>query len=257
MGEALASHLRALGGQIVTGQRVTALRELPKARAYLFDLAPKQLCEIAGDALPTGYRRRLLRYRYGPGVFKLDWALSGPIPWKDPTCARASTVHVGGTLEELAASEATAYKGEHHDRPFVLVAQQSHFDSSRAPKGQHTGYAYCHVPHGSDVDMTERIEAQIERFAPGFRDVILARRAHAPSDLQRYNESFIGGVIAGGVADMTQLFTRPVARLDPYTTPNPRLYICSAATPPGGGVHGMCGYFAAESVARRLKRGVI
>jgi phytoene dehydrogenase-like protein len=233
------------------------LSELPAARAYLFDLAPRQLCQIAGDALPAGYVQRLSRYRYGPAVFKLDWALSGPIPWRDPTCARASTVHVGGTLEELAASEAAAFRGDHHDRPFVLVAQQSHFDETRAPSGQHTGYAYCHVPFGSPVDMTDAIERQVERFAPGFRDLILARRAHGPADLERYNEAFVGGVIAGGQSDWTQLFTRPVVRLDPYSTPNPRVFLCSAATPPGGGVHGLGGYFAAQSAGRALRRGKI
>jgi phytoene dehydrogenase-like protein len=257
VGEALASYLRSLGGEITTGLRVQSMRELPEARAYLFDLAPKQFVQIAGEQLPGGYQRRLLRYRYGPGVFKLDWALAGPIPWRDPACALASTVHVGGTLEEIAESESAAYHGRHHERPFVLCAQQSSFDDTRAPAGRHTGYAYCHVPHGSDHDMTERIETQIERFAPGFRQLILARRAHAPADLERYNESFVGGVIAGGAADWTQLFTRPVARLDPYSTPNRRLFLCSAATPPGGGVHGMCGYFAAQSVMRRLRRGLI
>jgi phytoene dehydrogenase-like protein len=255
--DALASYLRALGGQIATGRRIGALAELPAARAYLFDLSPKQLSAIAGDALPAGYRRRLSRYRYGPAVFKLDWALSGPIPWRDPNCARASTVHVGGTLDEIAASESAAFRGEHAERPFVLVAQQSSFDDTRAPAGRHTGYAYCHVPFGSSVDMTAAIERQIERFAPGFRDLILARHAHSPVDFERYNEAFVGGVIAGGQSDLTQLFTRPVVRLDPYSTPNPRLFLCSAATPPGGGVHGMCGYYAAQSAARALRRGKI
>ena len=255
--EALASYLRSLGGQITTGQRVASLRELPAARAYLFDLSPRQVSQIAADALPAGYLKRLSRYRYGPGVFKLDWALSGPIPWRDPTCARASTVHVGGTLEELAASEAAPFRGEHHERPFVLVCQQSHFDETRAPAGRHTGYAYCHVPFGSTVDMTHAIERQVERFAPGFRDVILARKAHGPADLERYNEAFVGGVIAGGQSDWTQLFTRPVVRLDPYSTPNPRLFLCSAATPPGGGVHGVSGYYGAQSAARALRRGKI
>ena len=190
-------------------------------------------------------------------MFKLDWALSGPIPWRDPACAHASTVHVGGTIEEIAASEAAAFRGEHHPRPFVMVAQQSHFDARRAPPGRHTGYAYCHVPFGSGVDMSDAVERQIERFAPGFRDLILARRAHSPLDFERYNESFVGGVIAGGQADITQLFTRPVARLDPYSTPNPRVFLCSGATPPGGGVHGMSGHFAAQSAARALRRGRI
>jgi len=255
--QALASYLRSLGGRIETSTRVATLRELPDARAILFDLAPKQVMEIAGEQLPAGYLRRLSRYRYGPGVFKLDWALAGPIPWRDPECARASTVHVGGTLEEIASSERAAWQGEHHARPFVMCCQQSMFDASRAPQGKHTGYAYCHVPYASDVDMTDRIEAQIERFAPGFRDLILARRASGPRELEAHNPSLVGGVIAGGAADATQLFTRPVARLDPYSTPNPRLYLCSAATPPGGGVHGMCGYFAARSVGRKLLAGRI
>lgn len=251
---ALTSYVRAHGGTFETGRRIESLAELPQARVVLFDLAPKQLCSIAGDALPSGYVERLQRYDYGPAVFKLDWALSAPIPWKDPQCAGASTVHVGGTVDEIAASERAAYSGEHAERPFVLVTQQSHFDASRAPPGRHTGYAYCHVPFGSNVDMTSRIEAQIERYAPGFRDVILARKAHSPADLERYNPSFVGGVIAGGAAHIRQLFTRPVARLDPYSTPNPRLFLCSAATPPGGGVHGMCGYFAAKSALKRLGR---
>lgn len=253
---ALASYFRSLGGEIVTGRRIGALRELPPTRVVLMDLAPRQVIEICGDRLPARYRARLSRYRYGPGVFKLDWALSGPIPWRDPECLRASTVHVGGTIEQIAEAEAAAFAGQHHPRPFVLVAQQSQFDPTRAPAGQHTGYAYCHVPHGSDVDVSDAIERQIERFAPGFRDLILARVAHAPADFERYNESFIGGVIAGGAADLTQLFTRPVARLDPYSTPHPRLFIGSAATPPGGGVHGMSGYFAARSAGRRLRAGV-
>jgi phytoene dehydrogenase-like protein len=254
IGAALASYLHSLGGQITTREPIRSLGQLPKARVVLFDLAPRQLIEIAGDRLPAGYLKRLARYRYGPGVFKLDWALSGPIPWKDRSALRASTVHVGGTLEEIADAEAAAFRGEHHPRPFVLVAQQSQFDFTRAPVGHHTGYAYCHVPHGSSVDVSTQIEAQIERFAPGFRDLIMARVAHTPGDFERYNPSFIGGVIAGGCADLTQLFTRPVARLDPYSTPAPGIFLCSAATPPGGGVHGMSGYFAARSAARRLRQ---
>lgn len=250
--DALVRYLAVLGGRVETGRRVMRMAELPPSRVVLFDLAPRQVAEIAGDALPAGYRRRLGRYRYGPATFKLDWALSGPIPWSDPNCARASTVHVGGTLEEVARSEAEAWRGEASERPFVLVAQQSHFDDTRAPAGKHTGYAYCHVPHASTVDMTERIERQIERFAPGFRDCILARHVRTPAEIERENASAIGGVIAGGAADVTQFFTRPVARLDPYSTPNPALFLCSHATPPGGGVHGMCGYFAARSALRRL-----
>jgi phytoene dehydrogenase-like protein len=185
-------------------------------------------------------------------VFKLDWALGGPIPWRDERCREASTVHVGGTLEEICASERDMYRGRHSERPFLIVCQQSEVDPSRAPASQHTGYAYCHVPHGSTVDMTDAIEAQIERFAPGFRERILARHAMGPAWLERYNPNYKGGAITGGVADALQLFNRPVTRLDPYSTPNPRLFICSAATPPGGGVHGQCGYWAARSALKRL-----
>jgi phytoene dehydrogenase-like protein len=253
---ALASYLRSLGGTIETGRRIARLEELPPARAVLFDTSPDQLSSIAGDALPAGYRRRLARYRYGPGAFKVDWALDGPIPWRDPTCREASTVHVGGTLEEICASERDMYRGIHSERPYLILCQQSEIDPSRAPDGKHTGYAYCHVPHGSTVDRTEAIEAQIERFAPGFRDRILARHAMSPAWFQRYNPNYVGGAITGGVADALQLFNRPVTRLDPYSTPNPRLFICSAATPPGGGVHGQCGYWAAQSVLKRLDRGL-
>ncbi len=249
---ALASYLEGLGGSIETGTSIESLKDLPKARAILFDTDPRQLSKIAGEALPVGYRRRLERYRYGPGVFKVDWALDGPIPWRDPRCLEASTVHVGGGLEEICASERDMYHGRHCDRPFLIVCQQSDFDSSRAPEGKRTGYAYCHVPHGSAVDRTDVIEAQIERFAPGFRDRILARHTMDTRAFSAYNPNYVGGAITGGVADLFQLFTRPVARLDPYSTPNPRLYLCSAATPPGGGVHGQCGYWAAQSVLRRL-----
>jgi phytoene dehydrogenase-like protein len=249
---ALASVLQSLGGRIETGRRIERLDELPPARVVLFDTSPDQLASIAGDALPAGYRRRLLRYRYGPGAFKLDWALDGPIPWRDPACREASTVHVGGTLAEICASERDMYRGRHSPRPFLILCQQSEIDPGRAPFGKHTGYAYCHVPHGSTVDMTDAIERQVERFAPGFRDRILARCATSPADFERHNPNYRGGAITGGVADAFQLFARPVARLDPYATPNPRLFLCSAATPPGGGVHGMCGYWAARSALKRL-----
>jgi phytoene dehydrogenase-like protein len=249
----LVSYLKALGGRVETGRRIERLDELPPSRVVLFDTSPEQLSRIAGDALPAGYRRRLGRYRYGPGVFKLDWALDGPIPWRDPACLEASTVHVGGTLEEIAASERDMYHGRHPERPYLIVCQQSQFDASRAPAGRHTGYAYCHVPHGSTLDRTEAIERQIERFAPGFRDRILARHTMDPAWLERHNPNYKGGAVTGGVADALQLWNRPVTRLDPYATPNPRLFICSAATPPGGGVHGQCGYWAARSALRRLR----
>ena len=251
---ALASLLESKGGAIRTGVRVRSAADLPHARVFVLDTSPDQLATIGEDALPDGYKRRLRRYRYGPGVFKLDWALDGPIPWRDSACLEASTVHVGGTLEEIAASEAAMYRGEHAERPYLIACQQSQFDPERAPAGQHTGYAYCHVPPSSEVDMTQAIEAQIERFAPGFRDRILARHAMRTSDFAAYNPNFVGGAITGGVADIAQLFTRPVARLNPYTTPNPRLLICSAATPPGGGVHGMGGYHAARAALSRLER---
>jgi phytoene dehydrogenase-like protein len=249
---ALASHLRSLGGRIETGRRIERLSQLPDARVLLFDTSPEQLARIAADALPPGYRRRLGRYRYGPGVFKLDWALDGPIPWKDPACREASTVHVGGTLEEVCASERDMYRGRHSERPFLILCQQSEVDATRAPEGRHTGYAYCHVPHASTVDMTDAIERQVERFAPGFRGRILARHAMGPADFERDNPNYKGGAITGGVADAFQLWNRPVTRLDPYSTPNPRLFLCSAATPPGGGVHGQCGYWAAQSAMKRL-----
>jgi phytoene dehydrogenase-like protein len=251
---ALAGHLTSLGGRIETGRRIRALSDLPAARVFLFDTSPAQLADIAGPVLPPRYLRRLRRYRYGPGVFKLDWALGGSIPWRDPRCLEASTVHLGGTLEEIAAAEAAVWRGEHPERPFVLVCQQSEIDRGRAPDGKQTGYAYCHVPPGSTADQTEAIERQLERFAPGFRDRILARHATGPAELERDNPNYAGGAVTGGVADLGQLFTRPVARLDPYSTPNRRIFICSASTPPGGGVHGMCGFHAARSAARRLER---
>ena len=254
IGRALASYLGALGGRIETGRHVRSLADIPTARIVLFDTSPAQLAHIGAPILPAGYVRRLRRYRYGPGAFKVDWALDGPIPWRDPRCLEASTVHLGGTLDEIAASEAAVWRGEHSERPFVLLVQQSQFDGSRAPAGKHTGYAYCHVPPGSVVDRQDVIEQQIERFAPGFRDRILARHTMRTADLERDNPNYLGGAISGGVADLWQFFSRPVARLDPYSTPNPRLFICSASTPPGGGVHGMCGYFAARSALRTLRR---
>lgn len=249
---ALASYLQSLGGSVETGRRIRHLSELPHARTVLFDTDPEQLADICGRALPDAYTARLRRFRYGPGVFKLDWALDAPIPWRDPQVGEASTVHVGGSLDEIAFAEAEVWRGRHPERPFVLVVQQSHFDPQRAPAGKHTGYAYCHVPAGSDVDRTAAVEAQIERFAPGFRDTILARHTMRCADFARHNPNCVGGAITGGVADLRQFFTRPVARLDPYATPNPRIFLCSSSTPPGGGVHGMCGWLAARSALQRL-----
>jgi len=252
--KALASYFKSLGGTVICSTKINHVRDLPSARVYLFDTDPVQMADIADSVLPERYLKRVRKYRYGPGVFKLDWALDGPIPWADPKCLDASTVHVGGTLDEIAASERAPWDDEHSDKPFLILCQQSQFDSTRAPEGKHTGYAYCHVPHGSTVDQTKAIENQIERFAPGFKDLILERHKTTTADLERYNPNYVGGVIAGGVADATQIFTRPVARINPYTTPNPRIFICSASTPPGGGVHGMCGYHAARVALRTLSR---
>jgi phytoene dehydrogenase-like protein len=250
--DALTAYLRSLGGELVTNWRVQSLTELPSARAYLFDTAPRHLARICGKLLPTRFRQKLDRFRHGPGAFKLDWALDGPIPWRAEGCRRAATVHLGGTLEEIAAGESVVWRGSHPDRPYVLVAQQSLFDPTRAPAGKHTGWAYCHVPPGSTVDMTEAIEQQMERFAPGFRDCILARSVLTPGDFERHNANYVGGDISGGVMDIWQLFTRPTARLVPYSTPAKGIFLCSASTPPGGGVHGMCGYFAARAALRTL-----
>jgi phytoene dehydrogenase-like protein len=255
LADALASYFRSLGGEIITGQTVDSVKKLSPARAILLDVTPRQLLAMAGDVLPDRYRRRLARYRYGPGIFKLDWALSGPIPWSAPDCRVAGTVHIGGTLEEIAVSESAAWQGRLPERPFILLAQQGVCDPSRAPAGQQAVWAYCHVPHGSTEDMTDRIEAQIERFAPGFRDLILARHAMNTVAMEQYNPNYIGGDIVAGVADLWQVVARPVPSLNPYATPTPGLYLCSASTPPGGGVHGLCGYFAAQAVIRDLHRG--
>lgn len=252
IGHALLAHLRARGGELMTGQHVTSLSELPKARAYLLDVTPKQLITIAGDRLGDRYVSRLQRFRYGAGVFKMDWALSGPIPWRDARCARAATVHLSGDLADVARSEALVAEGTVSDRPFVLLVQPSLFDPSRAPTGQHTAWAYCHVPHGSDIDMTSAIEDQIERAAPGFRDLVLARAAVNAVALEQHNPNYVGGDISGGASDIWQLFFRPVMKLDPYATPARDVFLCSSSTPPGGGVHGMCGYWAARSALARV-----
>jgi len=250
--DALTSCLISLGGEVYTGVRVGAVEEVPRTRAVLFDVTPRQLLGIAKEHFTEDYRRALKKYRYGPGVFKVDFALDGPIPWKAEGCLRAGTVHLGGTLDEISAAEAAVWRGEHPERPFVLLAQQSLFDRTRAPDGKHTAWAYCHVPNGSEFDMMGRIEDQIERFAPGFRDLILAKTAQGPADLERQNANLVGGDINGGVADLRQLFTRPVLKLNPYSTPAKGLYICSSSTPPGGGVHGMSGYLAARVALRYL-----
>lgn len=253
LSDALAAYFQSLGGEIQLSKPILQFEDLPPARTYLFDTDPHQLARIARHHLPAAYRRRLESFRYGPGIFKVDYALSGPIPWQDPRCLRASTVHLGGPIGEIARSEKDAWQGRHAESPYVLLCQQSLFDATRAPAGQHTGWAYCHVPAGSTQDMSARIDQQIERFAPGFRDLVLARRTMNTHAIQAYNPNYVGGAITGGAVNLPQLFTRPVARFDPYSTPNPALFICSASTPPGGGVHGMCGYHAAQSVLKRLR----
>jgi phytoene dehydrogenase-like protein len=251
LADALASYFQSQGGEIDVNRPISSWADLPPARHYLFDLTPRQLLDIAGERLPALYRRQLGRYRYGMGVFKIDYALDGPVPWTAAGCRRAGTLHLGGTMEEIANAEAQVASGSHPERPFVLLSQPSLFDESRAPAGKHTLWVYCHVPNGSTVDMTERVEAQIERFAPGFRDLVLARQVMYPADFQAYNANYLGGDINGGIQDLRQLFARPTPRLDPYRTPNPAITLCSSSTPPGGGIHGLCGYYAAGSVLRR------
>ncbi len=252
---ALAAYLRSLGGEIITGHSVESVDDLPPARAILLDVTPRQVLKMARHHLTPGYRKGLEHFRYGPGVFKIDYALSGPVPWQAAGCHEAGTLHLGGTLEEISASERAAAQGQFTEKPFVLVAQPSRFDPSRAPAGQHTLWAYCHVPNGSTHDMTGPITAQIERFAPGFRQLILGQSTMNTAQVELYNPNYIGGDINGGTQDWLQLFTRPMPRISPYTTSNPRLYICSSSTPPGGGVHGMCGYFAAKAALKRLNSG--
>jgi phytoene dehydrogenase-like protein len=250
--DALASYLRSQGGEIEVGRPVRSFADLPTAKAVLFDVSPRNLEAICGERLPPRYRRQLLRFQHGPAVFKVDYALAGPIPWRAADCRRAGTVHLGGTLKEIADTEQAVWDGRHADRPYVLIAQQSLFDPSRAPPGKHTCWAYCHVPPRSTVDATSAIEGQLERFAPGFRDLVLARQVTTPADFERGNANYVGGDISGGALSVRQLFMRPVLRLNPYTTPTKGIYICSASTPPGGGVHGMCGYWAAQAALRRM-----
>jgi len=254
LADALVDRLVQHGGEVVTGHTVRSLDELPPARSILLDLTPRQVVAVAGDRLPAAYLRRLTRFRYGPGVFKMDWALSAPVPWRDPSVASAGTVHLGGTMEEIARSEADVARGRHPDRPYVLAVQPGVADPSRAPKGSHVLWAYCHVPNGSDVDMSAAIEAQIERFAPGFRDVVLARHVMGPAALERRNPNLVGGDIGGGSAQAGQFVGRPVYGAHPWATPVDGLYICSASTPPGPSVHGMGGLQAARLALRREER---
>jgi phytoene dehydrogenase-like protein len=247
--DALAARLRELGGLVVTRAPVD---ELPAADVILADVAPRELVRIAGDRLPARYERRLRRYRHGPGAFKVDWALDGPIPWIADECHRAGTIHLGGTLDEISHSEWGAWRGRPVERPFVLLVQQTVFDRTRAPDGKHTAWAYCHVPNGSTVDMTDRIEAQVERFAPGFRELVLGRHTMGPAELEEHDRNLVGGDLNGGAMDLGQLFARPVPKLVRYSTPLAGVYLCSASTPPGGGVHGMCGYWAAQAALRDL-----
>ena len=252
---ALEAEARELGVDIVTGHRVRSLAELPNARVVVLDLTPRQVVEIAGDRLTGSYRQALERYRYGPAVFKVDWALDGPIPWSDPATARAGTVHLGGTMAEVAASEDAVAHGRVADRPFVLLVQPTIADPSRAPAGKHIAWAYAHIPSASTFDLTAAIEAQVERFAPGFRDLILARRTADAQAMEAYDANYVGGDINGGLQDVRQLLFRPVMRWNPYTTPDPGLFLCSSSTPPGGGVHGMSGMLGAREAERWLRRG--
>lgn len=252
LSDALAGCLRDLGGRIETGAHVRALRELPRSGVVLLDVTPRQFLDLAGTELPGGFRRSLKRYRYGAAAYKVDWALDGPIPWRDPECAGAGTVHLGGTMGEIARAERSAWGGRHPERPFVLLTQPSLFDPTRAPEGRHSVWAYAHVPHGSKEPMVERIEEQVERFAPGFRDRILGRSVRTPARLEAENPNLVGGDINGGSAELRQVLLRPTLRR--YGTPIPGVYLCSASTPPGGGVHGMCGHLAARWASRYLRR---
>ena len=251
--DALVARLESLGGEVRTGHRVTSLAELPSSRAVLLDLTPRQVLAIAGDRLPSRFARRLQRWRYGPGVFKMDWALDAPVPWLDPQLAGAGTVHLGGTSANIVASERAVGRGRISDEPYILFVQATVADPSRAPAGKHTAWAYCHVPHGSEVDATSLIEDEIERYAPGFRDRVLARHAMGPAALESWNANLVGGDIGGGVTDWRQLVARPSLSLSPWRTPLPDLFLCSSSTLPGGGVHGMGGWNAAKAVLKRIR----
>jgi phytoene dehydrogenase-like protein len=250
LSDALAAYLLSLGGEIITNTSVEALEDMPPCRVIFCDLTPRQLLQFAGERFQESYRKKLRRYRYGMGAFKMDWALSAPVPWRAAQCKRAATIHLGGTLEEIAFSERSAWRGEHVEKPFVLLAQPSLFDPSRAPAGKHTLWGYCHVPNNSTFNMAQRIEEQIERFAPGFRDLVLGRSMMPPRELEKHNTNLVGGDINGGAPELQQLFFRPTAKM--YGTPLRGLYICSASTPPGGGVHGMCGHFAARKALKEM-----
>jgi phytoene dehydrogenase-like protein len=246
---ALASYFRESGGQIVTGVQVRSLQDLPPARCIFFDVTPRQLLKIMQTDLPRSYAAKLERYRYGPGAFKMDWALDEPVPWKASECKQAATVHLGGTFREILASERAAWEGRVCQTPFVILSQPTLFDSTRAPAGKHTLWGYCHVPNGSNIDMSEFVENQIERFAPGFRKLIIARHVMPPRELERHNPNLVGGDINGGAQIIQQMFTRPTLRM--YSTPRKGIYLCSSSTPPGGGVHGLCGYYAARVALRK------
>lgn len=255
--DALGAMLRAMGGEIVTGCLVTSFNQLPRARAVLFDTSPRAVIGIAGDRLPTGYRQALANFRLGPGVFKVDWALDAPIPWANELCAKSATVHLGGTMEEMVASERAVHEGKISEHPYVILTQPTLLDETRAPAGKHVAWGYCHVPNGSTFDMTARIEAQVERFAPGFGKTILARHTMNTVQMEAYNPNYIGGDINGGMQDLMQHFARPNLSLSPHRTPAKGIYLCSSSTPPGGGVHGMCGYHAANAVLADMERGRI
>ncbi len=251
--DALAGVLRSLGGEILLDHPVASLADIPTSGPVIFQTSPHALARITGEALPGRFKKRLLAYRYGPGICKVDWALDGPIPWAAPACTRAATLHLGGTLDALAQSERDAWEGRLSDDPYVLLTQPGLFDPTRAPPGKQTAWAYCHVPAGCDQDRTAVIEAQVERYAPGFKDRILARHVMTATSLEASNPNYVGGDVNGGAATLDQLFTRPVAQAVPYATPNPRIWLASAATPPGGGVHGMCGAHAASALLKRWR----
>jgi len=250
--DALLSYFLSLGGHIELSTEITNIDALPSTKLTLCDLSPKQLLAIAGHRLPKRYMSRLKKFRYGPGVFKIDWALSQPIPWQSKECLNAATVHLGNSAEEILQAEKAIFAGQHPQQPFIILAQQSLFDTSRAPKGQQTAWAYCHVPHNSQVNMTSQIESQIERFAPGFKECILARHTRTAHEMEAYNPNYVGGDINSGLLDVRQFFSRPSGLLNPYATPLKGVFLCSSSTPPGGGVHGMCGYHAARVALKSL-----